>query len=586
MDGRVLDPRTSGAAVPYFDIASMPHLEAMMSRGTTFVGHYCNNPLCAPSRASLFTGRRTSTIEAWSNVKALTVDVTDPTQADPACASVPGYTAEICVEMGKRQLPDGQVNGTLNHALSAAGYDVRLYGKMDTGGGPSMLPPGTHATGFHMPGGNDWSKAWGPGNPELTYYPADILHSWANSANISEAIFAALDAPNSWINHTSKTGCPSAHGDWMAISECVKFLKNWREGEDPPFALYCSVVDPHPPYWSNATWMRNVNRTALNATLRSGTARTWSALPLAEAHPNDRYAARSEGIPSQDALDLDLAYDMNVAYGGQLAETDAMMGAVLDALARSEAADNTFTLFTSDHGEHRLEHRRVEKMSHYEASARVPMIITGPGVARNKLVHNLTSLIDIFPTFLDWAGAPKPAFLEGYSLVPFLGALEGTTHATGFPDPAGPRPDFVTSEYTGEATNTGAYMIRRGPWKLIAYGRDPPYQDYASQLFNLDDDPMEVDNVAGEHPALVAELDRLLRSQIDYPKVNSMVIEEGRGHVKRWIALYNSTAGWRAEVEKAYGRFTEDDFGKFTRWLDQAGEYAPSSSGGPGQPRR
>ena len=172
MDGRVLDPTTSGTAAPYFDVAPMPNLHALMERGTTFTGHYATNPLCAPSRASTFTGRRTSSLEAWSNVKPLVVDVMDPTKADANCVHVPGYDEARCVEMGRRQrlVP----NATINHLLANGGYDVRLYGKMDTGGGPSMMPPGTHASGFHMPGGQDWSGAWDAHHPELEYYPADV----------------------------------------------------------------------------------------------------------------------------------------------------------------------------------------------------------------------------------------------------------------------------------------------------------------------------------------------------------------------------------------------------------------------------
>ena len=74
-----------------------------------------------------------------------------------------------------------------------------------------------------------------------------------------------------------------------------------------------------------------------------------------------------------------------------------MMGAVLDALYASPAAHNTFILFTSDHGEMHLEHRHVEKMTHYEGSARVPLIIAGPSIPAGRTETALVSLLDIFP---------------------------------------------------------------------------------------------------------------------------------------------------------------------------------------------
>ena len=182
MDGRTVDP---GHAIS--TVTRKPNLEKMMQRGTNFVGQYCNTPLCAPSRSSMFTGRRTSSIEAWSNIKPLMADVADPSKPDPVCARVVGYGgAAGCVELGRRQ----NVRTTINLAMAEAGFDVRLYGKMDTGGGPKMTPPGAHATGFH--GNGNWSTAVAA--PKL-YFPGDTLHSWAQSANISKAAFARLDMP-------------------------------------------------------------------------------------------------------------------------------------------------------------------------------------------------------------------------------------------------------------------------------------------------------------------------------------------------------------------------------------------------------
>ena len=73
-------------------------------------------------------------------------------------------------------------------------------------------------------------------------------------------------------------------------------------------------------------------------------------------------------------------------------------------------------------GEMHLEHRLVEKMSMYEPSARVPLIITGPGVPAGIRVGDFTSLIDLLPTFLDIAQVTRlpDAGLQGYSLAPFL----------------------------------------------------------------------------------------------------------------------------------------------------------------------
>ena len=91
-------------------------------------------------------------------------DVADPSKPDPVCAKVVGYGgAAGCVSLGRRQ----NVRTTINLAMAQAGYDVRLYGKMDTGGGPLMTPPGAHATGFH--GNGNWSA--NPNKNVTLYFP-------------------------------------------------------------------------------------------------------------------------------------------------------------------------------------------------------------------------------------------------------------------------------------------------------------------------------------------------------------------------------------------------------------------------------
>ena len=85
MDGRVLDPTH-----PLSKVTKMPHLEALAARGVNFIRAYTVNPLCAPSRASTFTGRYASSIRAFSNVKSLTATIGNPDEPDPICADIIG----------------------------------------------------------------------------------------------------------------------------------------------------------------------------------------------------------------------------------------------------------------------------------------------------------------------------------------------------------------------------------------------------------------------------------------------------------------------------------------------------------------
>eukprot|EP00929_Paragymnodinium_shiwhaense_P112062 TRINITY_DN80324_c0_g1_i1.p1 TRINITY_DN80324_c0_g1~~TRINITY_DN80324_c0_g1_i1.p1 ORF type:complete len:662 (+),score=71.85 TRINITY_DN80324_c0_g1_i1:201-1988(+) len=543
MDGRVLDPRH-----PISKVAHMPNLEAMMARGVNFVGAYTNAPLCAPSRASMFTGRRSSSLQAWSNVKPLLADVSEwpPTRPDPNCVSFLG--AERCLELGKKQ----NVSTTMNLAMAGLGYDVHLHGKMDTGGGPVMNPPTTVATGYH--GTANWSM-----EHVMVYYPGDFLHSFANGADISKPVFAPLWEPNDWINTAASNPAPA--GDWNTVDDCVKFLQDYREG-DPPFFLYCSVENPHPPYQSNATWEAFIDLQELEASL-DWTLETY--LKPSEVHPADASSRNSMGV--SETFNRTLAREMALAYHGACAMVDHMFGRVRAALRASQAADSTYVMFASDHGELHLEHRLVEKDSMYEASARVPLIVEGPGVPSGKREEDFVSLIDLFPTFLDMAQASTiPDALEGYSLAPYLGMTPVSR----------PRPDYIISEYLGEVVNTPQFMIRRGDLKLIVYGQEPPFQHYTPQLFNVTADPHEVRNIAQE-PALapvVAELREQLLSVVDYPSVVKTLAAENRELVRNWMSSYTESE-WRAMVRAAYYKGNDDDSGKLLRWLHQEGEFAP-----------
>jgi len=465
--------------------------------------------------------------------------------------------------MGQRQ----NVSSTITQAMAAQGYTVSLHGKMDTGGGPSMNPPTTFAHGFH--GTGTWSA-----NPldrhhatqASTYdFPGVVLHSWATGANIPKPIFGPLGSPNHIDDEHANS---SESQDWLTVDECVQFLREYRPG-DAPFFLYCSVLNPHPPYTSNATYEASVDLEQLEASVRMAS-KTW--LSRSSTHPADMYMSRSEAVPGD--FDTELARRLALAYFGQIAETDAMLGRVVSALMGSEAAPSTYTVFASDHGEMRMEHRLIEKMAMYEGSARVPLLVTGPGVPSGVTVSDVSSLIDLFPTFLDMSQATRlpDAGLQGYSLAPYLGIQPRRgLHS---------RPQQVVAEYFGEHANTPQFMLRVGDWKYIAYGREPPYQNYRARLFNVTADPLEVEDLAGSpsFQAVVDKLDTQLRSVTDYPSITKLVNAENRAHVRRWMEANAQEDKWKELFLSAFDGADDDDVSRFLRWLHVSGEFAPEAT--------
>ncbi|PKU37698.1 hypothetical protein llap_11999 [Limosa lapponica baueri] len=201
-------------------------------------------------------------------------------------------------------------------------------------------------------------------------------------------------------------------------------------------------------------------------------------------------------------------------------------GEVISALEDTGLLKKTIVIFTADHGELAMEHRQFYKMSMYEGSSHVPLLVMGPGIKERQQVPRVVSLVDIYPTMLDIARIPAPRNLSGYSLMPLLRgkAEDGAS-------PGGSRPSWVLSEFHGCNVNASTYMLRTGKWKYITYSDG---RSVLPQLFDLSEDPDELTNIAMKFPVIVHCLDEMLRSIVNYPKVSSSVQEYNKRQFMIW----------------------------------------------------
>jgi len=330
--------------------------------------------------------------------------------------------------------------------------------------------------------------------------------------------------------------------------------------------LYCSIIWPHPPYQCNASQLKHVrNDISLPKWFVSPEIQSESNM-----HPYDAYMSSTKNMmDEQGNFSKELLQDNMRCWYAMVYETDKMLGQVWETAGATGNLKNTIVIFTSDHGEMHMEKRQHLKNSMYEASVRVPLLIAGPGsrpgfgsrasFAAGKVVKDLTSLLDIYPTFADATGSTLPCHLPGSSLIPYL---QGTSLPI--------RDRSIVSMYGSVFGNTNAFMIRRGPWKYIAYGDFGPawYKAYKPQLFNLEQDPSETHDVSLDNPGIVLALDKELLLSVDYEAVDRELKMEERMLYDRFYANKGEKT-IRRNWELDYKGFDDDDAKKVEQWYDQ-----------------
>ncbi len=175
-------------------------------------------------------------------------------------------------------------------------------------------------------------------------------------------------------------------------------------------------------------------------------------------------------------------------YDGEIAYADAQLGRLLEALKNDPAWDRTLVIVAGDHGEGLYDHdERWHTMLVYETTQHVPLIVRAPAATVGRIDETVT-LADLMPTVLDLAGVKAPGEMRGRSWRP---ALEG--------DSLDPR-DVYFESLAGSLIYGWAELhgIRYGRWKLI--------DSAEPELFDLDNDPGEKENLAGVEAQRLADL--------------------------------------------------------------------------------
>ena len=163
-------------------------------------------------------------------------------------------------------------------------------------------------------------------------------------------------------------------------------------------------------------------------------------------------------------------------YYAIITHMDTQVGRILDALEETGKADNTYIFFTADHGLAVGHHGLMGKQNMYDHSLRVPLMVTGPGIPKNKRMTTPVYLQDIMPSTLELAGVRKPKHVQFKSLLPLIKGRTDRNY------------DAIYGGYIDLQR-----MVCAGGYKMIYY----PKID-KTLLYNLKDDPLEMDNLADD----------------------------------------------------------------------------------------
>ena len=434
-----------------------PAIDELAEKGVTFDSAYTNSPLCAPARFSFMAGQLITRIAAYDN-------------ASEFPSAIP----------------------TFAHYLRMMGYHTSLCGKMHFVGPDQLHGFNQRLTTDIYPADFAWTPDW-----EMPDERIDAFYH-----NMSSVQEAGVAATTNQIDYDEEVG-------WSARRKIFDYA---RFPDQHPFCMVVSFIHPHDPYIALREYWDLYDHDAIDLP-------AVPALSLDDQDAHSRRLMTGIDLPNSPVTDEQVrnarhAYYANVSY------FDNWVGRISKTLKDAQLDDNTIIIVTSDHGDMLGERGLWYKMSFFEPSVRVPLVIAGQGIPQARRVSNNVSLADILPTLVGLADAggagPVPAFgepVDGRNLVPLITG-DGEEDA-----------DEAISEYAAECASHPCFMIRRGNYKYVHCDVDPPL------LFNTAEDPLERTNLVNDpaHRDMASAFAAEVAERWDSEKIRLDVIATQKG---------------------------------------------------------
>jgi arylsulfatase A-like enzyme len=373
------------------------------------------------------------------------------------------HTGHAPVRGNAEVMPEGQQpmpadTYTMAHMLKDTGYTTGLFGKWGLG------YPGSVSEPLKM----GFDRFYGFNCQRLAhhYYPYFL---WDDDRH--EVL---------WGNFGLET---EDYAPTLIHEQAMQFIE---DNQETPFFLYYAVIQPHAEMFAPEEKMEKYRGKFLPESSYKGT----------DGGPNFRkfaYGSQSEA---------------HAAFAGMVSSIDDYVGDIVAKLEALGIADNTLIIFTSDNGPHQEAGHNPDffdsngplrgyKRDLYEGGLRVPMVARWPGqVPAGAVTDHISAFWDVLPTVADLSGTQAPDDIDGISFLPtLLGDDDQAQH------------DYLYWEFH---ELKGRVAIRKGDWKGVRYNvaldADSPLE-----LYNLAEDIGEANNVADQHPEIVAELNALIK---------------------------------------------------------------------------
>lgn len=424
-----------------------PNLDGLAAEGVVFKNCSTSSPLCMPARSSLVTGQYVNEHGAWGNRN----------EAD---------------RFGQSHVRN----------IRDAGYCTAVFGKTH------FRVPQVDAG--HTREGADELRDWGyevtheiMGEPTSGSYYDDFLAE-RKKLQLHENNMATwkLGQGNKTLRPWEHTPCQleeHEHIDAYIGDKAIEWIQQYDEAR--PFYLQVALVGPHPPFDAPARYRDMFRPEDMLPAIMDPPAEPMS--------PHVRTMLERRGLTNLTESQSRL---MTSHYYAKIAFDDDVIGGVLNTLTEKGLMDNTWIIYTSDHGEMLGDHRMVQKAVFYEGALNIPLIIRPPGGTSPWVANGLTDHYDIVDTMLTAANGAALEQDHGSSLIPKIEAGQDA------PD-AQQGKEVVFSEVR-------LYSMARTERYKMAIGsvtREP------LELYDMENDPNELENLVND-PSLSELRDEMI----------------------------------------------------------------------------